>query len=344
MTDNRDLSALWDALPQQAAEWLERIGVRDADFTQLFHVSFWDVLEGIVGIFRGDLAEPLRFLVTACGVLLLLTAASTVGGQDGRTAQIRDFVCALLTVAVCALPLQRIAAASVTALQAVGGFVRTLIPVMAAVVAASGSPMLSVCWQTALFSAAQTVTAAASGFMAPCCGVLLGTGVLDSLLPDSGFGEIAQRLRKTAVFLFSALATLFTAFLSLKGVLAVSADTLSAKGIRLAVSSFVPVVGAQLSDAYASVIGTLHAVRSTAGVFAIVGVCAVTLPAVCRLLLWQAALGCGKLLADLLGQKAAGKLFAAFSGTLAVLLGCLLFVTALYVLSVGILLVLRTGG
>ncbi len=344
MTENSfDLSGLADALPQEAARWLESIGVGSADFSDLFQVSFRDVLEGIAGIFRNDLHEPLRFLCAACGVLLLLTAASAIGGQDGKAGEVRDFACALLLVTACALPLQGIAARSVAALKAVGGCVTALIPVLAAVTAASGSPVLSVCWQTALFSAAQTVTAAASGFMAPCCGLMLGTGVLDCLLPDSGFGEVSRRLRKTAVWIFSALATLFTAFLSLKGVLAVSADTLSAKGVRLLIGSFVPVIGAQLSEAYASVIGTLQAARSTAGVFAIAAICAVALPALCRLVLWQAALEGTKLLSDLLGHKAAGDLFRAFSGALSVLLGCLLFVTELYVLSVGIILVLKGG-
>ena len=341
--DAFDLSGIAEALPQEAARWLEGIGVRDADFSGMFRVTFRDVLEGIVGVFRDDLRQPLRFLCAAVGVLLLLTAVSAIGDRDGRAGEVREFACALSLVTACALPLQTIVAQSVTALKAVGGFVCALIPILAAVTAASGSPMLSVCWQTALFSAAQTVTAASSGFMAPCCGLMLGTGVLDCLLPDGGFGELSKRLRKTAVWIFSALATLFTSFLSLKGVLAASADTLSAKGVRLLVGSFVPVIGAQLSEAYASVVGTLQAARSTAAVFAIAAIFAVTLPALCRLILWQAALGGATLLSDLLGQKSAGNLFRAFSGALSVLLGCLLFVTALYVLSVGIILVLKGG-
>lgn len=341
--DGFDWTQISQALPREAAEWLRQIGIRDADFTQLFHVSFRDLIEGILGLFRGDLAQPLRFLCAACCMLVLLTAASAAGGRDSRAGEVRELACTALLIVSCALPLEGIVAAAVTALKAVGGFVRALIPVLAAMIAASGDPVLSVCWQTALFSAAQTVTAAASGFMAPCCGLMLGMGVLDCLLPDSAFGETAQRLRKAAVWIFSAMATLFTAFLSLKGVLAVSADTLSAKGIRLAVSSFVPVVGAQLSEAYASVLGALRAARSTAGVFAIAGICAVTLPAVCRVLLWQVALEGAKLAADLLGHKSGGKLFHAFSGALSVLLGCLLFATVLYVLSVGIILRLRSG-
>ena len=139
------------------------------------------------------------------------------------------------------------------------------------------------------------------------------------------------------------MATLFTAFLSLKGLLAGSADSLTAKGIKLAVSSFIPVIGTQLGEAYASVVGSLAAVRSTAGVFAILAVCAVALPAGVQLLLWMVSLKLLGIAAGLLGRKNAAALLSAFDSALSVLYACLLFVTVLYVLSVGVILKVRAG-
>ena len=177
--------------------------------------------------------------------------------------------------------------------------------------------------------------------MTPACGLMFGTGVLDCLTPDGDTEGLTQKIRKCAVWIFSALATLFTAFLSLKGVLAGAADTVTAKGVKLAISSFIPVVGAQLSDTYASIAGSLALVRSTAGVFAVAGVCALSLPAAVQMLLWIASLKALGLLSALLGQKNAEKLFGAFSAALSVLYACLLFVTALYVLSIGIILTVK---
>ncbi len=333
-----DLSFMTDALPQEAHALLQRMGIADADFSGLFAVSFRDVMQGVFGLFQDGIQKPLSFLATGVGVLLLLAAADVFGE---RQSEARAFFGSLFLVTVCAVPLRTVVTAAVSAVRAGSAFVCSLIPGLAAVVAASGSPLLSVCWQTAVFSAAQTVAAATSGFMAPACGLMFGTGVLDCLTPDGETEGLTQKIRKCAVWIFSSMATLFTAFLSLKGVLAGAADTVAAKGVKLAVSTFIPVIGSQLSDAYASVAGSLAAVRSTAGVFAVAGVCAVSLPAAAQILLWLAALKTLCLLASLLSQKNAEKLFGAFSAALSVLHACLLFVTVLYVLSVGIILTIK---
>ena len=333
-----DLSFLTDALPQDAEALLRSMGISGADFSGLFSVSFRDVMQGVFGLLQGGLQKPLSFLATGACVLLLLCVTDVFGERQNAT---RAFFGSLFLVTVCTVPLRGVVTAAVSAVRAGSAFVCTLIPGLAAVVAASGSPLLSVCWQTAVFTAAQTVAAAASGFMAPACGLMFGTGVLDCLTPDGETEGLTNKIRKCAVWFFSALATLFTTFLSLKGVLAGAADTVAAKGVKLAIGTFIPVVGSQLSDAYASVAGSLAAARSTAGVFAVAGVCAVSLPAAVQMLLWLAALKTLCLVAALLGQKNAEKLFGAFSAALSVLHACLLFVTVLYVLSVGIILTVK---
>lgn len=332
-----DLSFLIDALPQEAETLLRRMGIYDADFSGLFTVSFRDVMQGVLGLFRDGLRTPLTFAAVGAGLLLVLCVTDVFGEKQSA---LRTFLGSLFLVTVCAVPLRNVVTAAVSAVRAGSAFVCSLIPGLAAIVAASGSPVLSVVWHTAAFSAAQTVAAAASGFMAPACGMMIGTGVLDCLTPDGETG-LTQKIRKCAVWTFSAMATLFTAFLSLKGILAGAADTVAAKGVKLAISSFIPVIGSQLSDAYASVAGSLAAVRSTAGVFAVAGVCAVSLPSAVQILLWIAALKALCLLAAVLGQQNAEKLFGAVSAALSVLHACLLFVTVLYVLSIGIILTVK---
>ena len=48
-----------------------------------------------------------------------------------------------------------------------------------------------------------------------------------------------------------------------------------------------------------------------------------------------------RLLSDLLGQKNAANLFGAFSAAVSMLHACLLFVTVLYVLALGVILTVK---
>lgn len=338
-----DLSGMTDALPAEAAEILRDMGITQAEFSGLFSVRFADVAETVFGVFRGNLREPALFLGTGLGILLVLSAFGAIGKPGGKESALRAYVGSLFLLTACASPLYTALTVAVSAVKTGSALMCALIPILAAIVAAGGNPVLSAVWQTAVFSAAQTVSAAASGFMAPCCGLIAGTGILGALMPQMGLSELTGKIRKCCTWVFSAMATLFTAFLSLKGVLAGSADTLTAKGIKLAVSSFIPVIGSQLSDAYASVVESLSAVRSTAGVFAVAAVCAVALPAGVQLLLWMGALKLLGVAAAVLDRKNEGALLSAFDGALSVLHACLLFVTVLYVLCVGIIIKVKAG-
>lgn len=344
MTENTwDLSGMGDALPSEAAALLREMGVESAEFSGLFSVRFADICETVLGVFRGNLQAPSAFFATGLGVLLLLGVFGTLGKSSAREERMREYIGALFLIIACAPGMYAVLRVAVSAVKACTALMVALVPILAAVVAASGSPVLSVVWQTAVFSAAQTVSAAASGFMAPCCGLIAGTGILGALVPQVPLAELPKKIRKCCTWIFSSMATLFTAFLSLKGILAGSADSLTAKGIKLAVSSFIPVIGTQLGEAYASVVGSLAAVRATAGVYAIAAVCAVALPAGVQLLLWMASLKLLGIAAGLLGRKNAVTLLSAFDSALSVLNACLLFVTVLFVLSVGIILKVKAG-
>lgn len=341
MESTWDTSVITDALPVDARTVLEQMGIHDINFTDLFSVQFSDLARAVLSVFQGALQAPMRFLSTGLGVLMILSVFESMGSGTGRSKEMRTMLSGLFLITACVVPMHTAVRSAVAAVETAGGFVCTLIPVMAAIVAASGSPLLSVCWNTAVFSMAQTVSAAASGFMAPCCGLVAGTGIFTALCPRYLSANLTGKVRKIATWVFSTLATLFTAFLSLKGILAGSADSLAAKGIKLAISSFVPVVGTQLSEAYASVAATVAEVRSTAAVFSILGVCAVVLPSVALMVLWILSLKLLETVAAMLGQKNAETLFSAFSSAISILNACVLFVTVLYILSIGIILKVR---
>lgn len=343
MTDwENTLSGITDALPKEASEILKKAGITGADFSGLFRVEFSDVLRTVSAVFSDKIHAPFSLLGTGIFLLLLLGLFGTFG-KDGKETKLRETVGVLFLITVSAAPLYTAVHEAVSAVQTCGAFMCALIPVLAAAAAASGSPLFSVCWNTAVFSAAQTVSAAASGFMAPCCGLMLGTGVLDCLSPGMQPPELSAKIRKASTWIFSAVSTLFTAFLTLKSTLAGTADSLAAKGIRLAVSSFVPVIGAQLSEAYSAVTGSLAAVRSTAGVFAVAGVCAVVLPAALQMLLYVAVLRLLHLIAVFFGQKNAAAFVQTFADAVSMLHACLLFVTALFVVCIGLILKVKGG-
>ena len=248
----------------------------------------------------------------------------------------------LFSVTLCIPHMADAVGTAVTAVETASAFMTALIPVLAAAVAASGGALMSVFWQSAVFGASQTVASLAKGFMSPCCGLIMGIGILDTVSPFMKLSETAEFVKKTALWVFSLSATLFTAFLSLKGVLAGSADSLTAKGAKLLIGSL-PVVGSHLCEAYSSVVGSLSLVKSGTAVFGIASLCACVLPSVSQLTLWILALKASGVISSVLGQNSLSSLMKSFSSALTVLNMCVIFVSVLFIISIGIILAVRSG-
>ncbi len=333
---------LTDALRTDTVRILSDMGIESGDFAGLFDVTANDLFETVFGVFKGNLKEPLRFLVLSGAVALILSLFGSSASFSEKNKTLYGTVGGLFSVTVCIPHMADAVSTAVTAVSTAGAFMTALIPVLAAAVAASGGALMSVFWQSAVFAASQTVSSLAKGFMSPCCGLIMGIGILDSLSPSLKLSEISDFVKKTALWVFSLSATLFTAFLSLKGVLAGGADSLTAKGAKLLIGSL-PVVGSQLSEAYSSVVGSLSLVKSGTAVFGIASLCACVLPSVSQLTLWILALKTAGIISSVLGQASLSSLMKSFSSALTVLNMCVVFVSVLFIISIGIILAVRSG-
>ncbi len=331
-----------DSLDSETKELLFSMGIESTEFESIFNITSKDLFDTIVGVFKGNMKEPMRFLVTACSAVLLMALLESLTVFSDKSKMIFETVGSLFAVAVSIPSMTDVIRSSVAAVETAGGFMKALIPVLAGVIAASGAALTSVFWQSAVFSASQTVASVATRIMSPCCGLIMGIGVLDSINADMKMSSVAEAVKKTAVWIFSTSATLFTAFLSLKGILAGNADTLTAKGAKLLIGTL-PVVGSQISEAYSSVMGSLSLVRSSTAVFAMAALFICVLPSVIRLVLWIFALKATSLAATLLGQTKAASLMKCCSTALTMLNMCIVFTAVLFIISIGIVLKIRTG-
>lgn len=80
------------------------------------------------------------------------------------------------------------------------------------------------------------------------------------------------------MWVFISVMTLLVTVLVYQNILASSADTITARTVKFTASSFIPVVGSVLGDATRTIIGSLQAVKSAAGIFGVIVVIVTLLP------------------------------------------------------------------
>lgn len=335
---------LFDVLTRDELELLGKLGLDEIDFDSVFSPSLRSVADLFGQIIRNEYTLPLVALSVAATCVVALAAVSQLLPDGIRASKTVGLTANIITALSVVIPLSSCITRAVSAVSLSNSFVTALIPVLAAVITASGKPVLALTYNSLSFAAAQVVSSLGNGVIRPVIQVVLSLSVISSVSQSSDISKIVEFAKKTAVFIMSLSATVFVTMLSLKGMLAASADTVTVRGIRFLIGNMIPVVGGAVSDAYQSIVGTLSLVRNTVGVFALAAVAVINLPVITECVMWVLSLNLLALLGDIFSQSSLCGLFRAVSSAVVLLCVTVVLETLVFLLSLGLILVIGGGG
>lgn len=293
-------------------------------------------------IARGSFKKPIKDMIIIAGVVVLV-------GLIKGTAVAENFSEPLNIVIGCAVAITVFASSAgvisqgMSAVETTSDFMLALIPVLAGIITAAGNPTLALTYGSFAMAAAQAAAQTAGNIIMPLCGAFSAFGVSASLSPELKLIKLADMIKKLTIGVLSFVAAAFSAVLGLKSLLAGSADTLASKGIKLALSSAVPIVGGALSDAYSSIIGSVSLLKSTVGVFGVIAVVMIDLPVVLQLTARIILLKLLGVLSSSMGDDTTGEVLDTLSSALTVINAAVIFTAALFIISTGIAISVKAG-
>lgn len=293
-------------------------------------------------IARGSFKKPIKDMVIIAGVVVLV-------GLIKGTAAAENFSEPLNIVIGCAVAITVFVSSAgvisqgMSAVETTSDFMLALIPVLAGIITAAGNPTLALTYGSFAMAAAQAAAQTAGNIIMPLCGAFSAFGVSASLSPELKLIKLADMIKKLTIGVLSFVAAAFSAVLGLKSLLAGSADTLASKGIKLALSSAVPIVGGALSDAYSSIIGSVSLLKSTVGVFGVIAVVMIDLPVVLQLTARIILLKLLGVLSSSMGDDTTGEVLDTLSSALTVINAAVIFTAVLFIISTGIVISVKAG-
>lgn len=335
---------LWEQLPQETRAFLKAIGLNGLDtesYTALQPQTLLDALLEQLGQQAGGVA-------TGCGTLLGIVVLGALAGglrQTVREPGMADTFSVICTAAACGavlLPVSACVQQVCKAAEGVSVFMLSFVPAYAAVIVAGGQTALAASYSTVLLTGAECTSALTTGVVMPLLTVSLGISAVSSISEKSRVGMLGGLLAKAAGWLLTTVTGVFTALLSLQGPVAASADTLGLRAARMSVSSFVPVVGGALSEAFGTVTGCLRLLKSTLGMFGVLAAAALVVPSLCRCVMWALALSFCRMAAEVLDVQPVTTLLSAAQSVVKTLIG-VLAVCALFLI-ITTTIVTRAGG
>ena len=330
-------NTLVDALPEDARQTLHALGVDGIDLYSLLGASPRDILALLFDMLQGGLGKVLRSGAMAFAVVLLLSYAFAAMPEDEKIRHSLEVTGSMLALILLLPGLAGLMRAAAAVVRTGSNFSLLLIPILAGVVTAAGNPALALSYHSIAFAAAQGLSQLADGVIIPCTGVVLGLSLVDGAAKDARLSAIANTIKKAVIGAFALLAGLFSALLSIKSLIANTADALVVRGVKVVAGS-IPLVGGALSEACGAILSSVSLVKGAVGGFALLAGLALYAPALAELLLWSVMLKLLAAASELFRQNKAAEVFKSAAYAVAILSACVVFNAALLLISTGLVI------
>ncbi len=331
-------------IPDAVQHEFDRIGIAPENPQSVLSLSPDDLLHRLLETAAEEAAAPLKL----CGMLLTMTVLSTLLGSLGDAAggTLRrgfDTLCTLLCIGTAAQPLCDCLIRTADALGTGQAFMTGYVPVFGAFIAAGGQVAGSAAYQVFVLFLTEGIMQLMHGALFPLLQMSAALGLADAVNPALQLGGFVRGIQKAVTWLLGFVMTMFSALLSVRGIVAAAADSLAAKSVRLVASGLIPIVGNAVSDAYGTVQGSIRLMRSGVGACGILVILWLTLPPVISLTLYRIVFRINGIFAEMAGTKPLPQLYQNMQTVLSAAFAILVCFAVMMIVSSAVMLLLLGG-
>lgn len=316
---------LLQALPEETQDLLRRLRIDTLEADSFAELDVDSLLDELWALCKRAAATPLAACGTVLGILLVYAWADGMR-QTLRTEEVSSAfgaICALAACGTVMLPIAGQLERVCEAMESVSVFMTSFVPVYAGILVSGGQASAAVSFQSMVLYAAELMSWAAGSLIVPLLSISLALGLTGSLTPELKLGRVGAMTGKAATWLLTLGMVLFTGVLSIQTLATGAADKLSDRALRFSIAHFVPVVGGSISEAFSTIRGCLHLLRSTMGCFGIAATLIIILPPLLSCVLWNVLLSIGEMASDLFGLQSFSELLKTAHGITRCLVGVL---------------------
>lgn len=200
-------------------------------------------------------------------------------------------------------------------------FSELLLPVMAALTAATGGVTAAAVRQGATVLFSQLLITAMDKLLIPLIYAYVAVSCAQAAVDNPGLEKLAALLKSAATLFLTAFLLAFVGYLTASGAIAGSVDASAVRAAKMAISRAIPVVGGILADASETVLAGAGVLRGTVGVAGMLVVLAICLTPFLRLALQYLVYKVTAALCATVAQPRLSRLIDAIGGAFGLVLG-----------------------
>lgn len=221
-------------------------------------------------------------------------------------------------------------------------FIKSFVPIFAAVVALCGNLTMSGVYGAAAMFCIELFSAVNTDFLKPFISILISIGVISGMGGSERFDAVSEFLKKLIVWTQCAMSGIILGIMSLNGFAAHGADTLIFKTGKMVSGAAIPVIGSTISSGFETVTACFSAASGVIGAAAMLVLVGLAAPLLLEILMFIMVVGISEALCIFFDCEGIGKVFGVFKTSGVLILSSYIF--ELLVLVIGIALTLMIKG
>lgn len=330
--------ALESAAGSETNEVLEENNISADNIQGIAGISISGVLKTVFSSFCESLSSPIRMLgkIIAVAVLCMISQSmAPVGSGMARSFNTIGVLCSVTvmydTVYSCFDVIK-------SSLDGISQFMTAYIPVFSSVAAAGGNLTSGGSYYAVTLILCEIIAVISNKILMPFLSIVLAISLVSAINPELSFCRTADSIKKCVQWILGGLMTIFTGLLTIQSLTGAAADSLASRTAKFAASSFIPVVGGAVSEAYSTVYGSLGVIRSGTGTIGIIIICIIVLKPIVTILAVKFVVTLGKIICELLGQRESSEFLGSTNAVLSIGLGIVICFSLIFIVATAVLM------
>ncbi|WP_124099123.1 stage III sporulation protein AE [Ruminococcus sp. Marseille-P6503] len=330
--------ALESAAGSETSRILEENNISADSVQGVADISVSGVLKTVFSSFCESLAGPLRMLGKIIAVAALCMISQSMAPDGSGMARAFNTIGVLCSVTVIYDTVYSCFDIIKSSLDGISQFMTAYIPVFSSVAAAGGNLTSGGSYYAVTLILCEIIAVISNKILLPFLSIVLAISLVSAINPELSFCRASDSIKKCVQWILGALMTIFTGLLTIQSLTGAAADSLASRTAKFAASSFIPVVGGAVSEAYSTVYGSLGVIRSGTGTIGIIIICIIVLKPIVTILAVKFAVTVGKIICELLGQRESGEFLGSTNAVLSIGLGIVICFSLIFIVATAVLM------
>ncbi|NLC87643.1 MAG: stage III sporulation protein AE [Clostridiaceae bacterium] len=283
------------------------------------------LVKNILGLFGKETMVSIRTIASIMIVIIIHSILKSIseGLENKSIGQISYYIQYILIVTLIISNFAEIITMVKDSVINLVSFSNTLIPILITLVLTTGNVVSANLIQPILLFLITFIGNFILNIIIPIVLASTTLGIVSKISDRVQLDKLSKFLKSGSVWILAVILTIFVSVLSIEGSLSSSVDGVTAKTAKVAVSSFIPVVGKILGDAVDTVIGCTSILKNAVGIVGVIVIIGICIKPIIKLLLLMAIYYIGAAICEPIADSKIVKLLQQMGDTFKILLAIL---------------------